>query len=162
MLDINGELCYSPQPPHKYGKGPLGHGPFAQGDLQMWNLMWISTDQVDLYLLPKANAWEIAKSIPSYILADAMAALRGQNCLRLFPNLRDSLRMPPLQFVEEIYGMKYQFMPMYLSSPTWLTTIQARAIEASGDSPLRAWEATNKLLDGILKGGNTTRNKPDA
>lgn len=158
MLEINGELCYSPHRPHRYGKGPLGHGMFCRDDLQVWNLLWLSCPMVDRYL--KESAWEVARAIPSHYLADAMAALRGQNCIRLFPHLRGALQMPPLQFVEEVKTMQFQFLPAFLSDPGWLTTIQARAIEASGDAQLSAWEATHKVLDRILKGGNTMNPKP--
>lgn len=161
MLEIEGQLCYSPQPPHRYGRGPLGHGPFCQGDIQVWNIIWLSCPAVDRYLEPKANAWEIAKVIPSYVLADATAALRGQNCVRLFPNLREALRMPPIQFIQEVQVMRYQLMPMYLSDPQWITTIQARALQAQGNLQQSSWDATKKLLDGILKGGNTHKPKPN-
>lgn len=160
MIEIDGHLCYSPYPPHQYGKGPLGHGPFCQGDLQQWNLIWISCPAVDQYVQPKAKAWDIARAIPGHFLADSIAALRGKNCLRLFPKLRESLMLPPLQFIQEVQTMKYQHMPMYLSDPMWLHTIQVRAVQASGDTALASWEATHKLLDGIMRGGNTTRPKP--
>jgi hypothetical protein len=160
MIEIKGEICYSPYPPERYGKGPLGHGPFCHGDIQQWNLIFISCGMVDRYLDPKVDVIALANAIPDHILGDSIAALRGANCIQLFPTLREALRLPPMQFIHEVMGMKHHALPMVLSDPNWITNIQHRAVEISGEAEGHSWVATRKLFDVLLRGGNIVRDKP--
>lgn len=137
MITINGELCYSPQPPEAYSFPPLGHGLMCRGDIQVWNLAFLSYPELDGYLTAD-DKLAYTRSLPPTLLASVKAALNGENGKRIFPDLRDALRRAPHLFLEDLWRMKWELMPMYLDDPKWVDVIQARAAAIDTDTRIEA------------------------
>lgn len=135
MININGDLCWSPLPPEAYGESPIGHGPMCNGDIQMWNLMYLSYPQVDGYLTA-GDKLAFYQSHPISTIANVRSSLNGSESQRLFPGLRDALRRAPHLFLEDLWRMQWELIPMYLDDKSWTDIIQVRAKEIDTNTNL--------------------------
>jgi hypothetical protein len=156
MIHVRGELCWSPRPPEDYGKGSIGYGPSCRGDMPLWNLVYISYPMVDQYLAPGANALLVTQRMPFGALGHALATMKGDNCRRLFPEMRGWLQEDPTTFVERVSRMdakRLSYLPMVAFNPRWIETVTMRAADIAADIEARSWADTRSVLDGILRHG---------
>lgn len=149
MLVIKGELCYSPEPPSKYGADGFGHGVMFGHDLQLWNLMYLSIPQVDDFLRPNVDAQRLYHSMPNSHTGACVSAVRGANHMRLFPKLRDWLKMPPVLFCTQIDKLKdrYHILAPAVHIPEWHGTIWTRARIVEAMDP--AHQSFKKYMQGL-------------
>lgn len=132
-------FCYSPLLPWSYGGHTVGHWGNCAGDLQLWNLMWLSLPSIDKYLDHTTDPATIWKEIPYRETGSIIATLRGPNCQKIFTDLRGVLKRNPQQFVRWIYMHKHlENFPPYHIIPNWLTTVEARALEANGNLSVKS------------------------
>lgn len=151
MLYIQGQLCYSPYPLEDYGSRGVGHGLACGGDIQLWNLMYLSTPDLDKYIMVNARADVIFKSIGIDTFACAKAMLYGQSCQQFFPHLRQALRLPPRHFYDQLLAMDWKLMPYTQKQSDWIFSVAERIAEIEEMySPIL--RDTQLVLDNIRKG----------
>jgi hypothetical protein len=147
MISIRGNLCYSPLPPEDYGDGMMGHGSMYGNDIQLWNLMFLSIPEVDVYPHSKEHARVLYNEIGSGPTAACIALLRGEHMIEMYPNMREWLTLPPMMFVKNIKAMthgKFKTLPTVMTIPHWLDIITMRAQQVYANDP--AQKALNSLI----------------
>ncbi len=127
MIQVNNELCYSPHPPEYYAVGGYGHGPLCRGDIQLWNLIYLSHGGLDMYGLDYSLA-DIMGAIPFSVAGSAVALLNDERCKRFFPHARYSLRQSPRKFFDALCTMNIKSLPQSLMIPNWLDTVTERVL----------------------------------
>lgn len=153
MIQVDGQLCYSPLPPTSYGTPVLGHGALCKGDIQLWNLMYLSYPQLDQYLQDGVDHVKLVRTFDVIVGAGPKAALYGETNMGLFPYLRDALKQKPSAFLNVLWTMQWPLLPMAMHDPTWIDTIIARAAEIEGTVPV---DRTSLIT---AKSGNITHVK---
>lgn len=157
MFYLNGQLCYSPLPPSRYG-GPdgYGHGPYCGSDIQLWNLMWLSIPEVDRYLLTgrdKMDAKHIWGTIPNLYTASVVATLGGRGGKTIsgdpvtgHPILRDMLKLTVNEFYVNLWQYPYLEKTHVMKNiPLWMDIVEQRLF-----APWQ-WELVNKERDDLFK-----------
>lgn len=150
MHIINNQLCYSPQPPEAYGELGLGHGPLCRGDLQLWNLIYLSYPSMDGYLTA-ADKRAYYRTMPIDWMAGCMSTLRGEYSKTMFPTLREALQKPPTMFVDALMAMDWHLLPMQRLNPLWINVVKNRAYDiemlpaTSYGKGLPTWTLSSKL-----------------
>lgn len=131
MITVAGQLCYSPLPPERYGRGMLGLGPLCKSDIQLWNLVYLSCSRIDDYLNPPDDV-NIVGLIDRDLVFHytALAALHGRECQRLFPRLRDALSKHPTAFLKDLWSMPWRYLPQAREIHDWNEVVIERAILA--------------------------------
>lgn len=152
MIEIDNQLCYSPRPPEAYGVGPVGHGPMAQGDIQLWNLMYLSYPRLDGYADCTTDEEKVAhyKTFPISDIANCRVAINSDTGKRLAPGLRGALRRTPHMFLEDLWRMQWEFLPMHLGDPQWVETIQVRAKEIDAEQRVERVAAVTHRIGNVV------------
>jgi hypothetical protein len=128
MILVDGKPCYSPFPPDMYGKFG-GHAHYCTGDLQLWNLMWLSIPKVDDYLVPGANALEVWNSIPTKHTGSIVACLKMPYHSKEYPMLRAWLMCRPELFVKTLFNSPFwDKLPPAQIIPDWMWHMERRAM----------------------------------
>lgn len=146
MLSINGQLCYSPKLPDEYG-GKFGHGGVYGKDVQLWNLVYLSVPEIEMYLQPDVDRIEVFKRIEPAHVAACLATVRGDNCKRLFPHMRRWLQLPPLMFLRSVLAIpteRRKIIPVVATIPNWSSIASTRAWIITRSDP--AQKSVDKLI----------------
>ena len=130
MIFIDGQLCYSPEPPEAYTRGGQGHGLFVKGDIPMWNMVWLSFPKLDHYVNDKCGLIDILGVISpehfGYVMTAASEELEGS-----LPGLRQALTKPPDKFHAFSGTFPWESVVAYRElGEAWVTTMRRRAQQA--------------------------------
>ncbi len=145
MIQVDGQLCYSPRHPSTYRLGLANQSTSMYGyiksllvaDIQLWNLVFMSCVDVE--------------AGDNYRMFTACgAALTGTACLREFPTLRQSLMKPPMQFMDDLWEMPWMTLPMILTDPVWYDTVIDNAANLEIERKATATETVSKNILGVL------------
>lgn len=129
MMYVNNQLCYSPLHPAQYGGSMIGHGPMCQGDVQLWNLIYMSAPDVDRYIEVGAKPAKVFKSISKDIWVTCKTLLYGESTQKFFPNVRAALKETPREFYERLLGMDWKHMPPTMRIHDWIHIVGDRVAE---------------------------------
>jgi len=107
MIQLNEGICYSPKAPSAYLYSEIieggGLAAFFEGDLQMWNLAWLTDPMWDrcLTILTQGDALDFTRSMDAALMGLCRRALTMDDDLEDWgtPTLRDLLRRPPRDFM---------------------------------------------------------------
>jgi hypothetical protein len=148
MISVGGQLCYSPFPPEAYGRGPLGLGPMCKGDMQVWNLMFLSCEGIADHLGVLHDYKTISLMDRDLVACyAALAALNGPPFKAVFPTLRHLLQLPPGRFLENLFTLPgWERLPQVTGIPDWVDVMINKTIELEGVPP-----ATSLNLERIFK-----------
>jgi len=127
MITIHGQLCYSPQPPEAYAHLENGIGNWVNGDIQTWNLIYLSAPEVDLYLegIPVHLLPMYEEGRGRYI-GDVMACTNPLCDSHV--TTRELLKLRPTEFVKGLVKTAFQILPAYARhGMPWIETIRSRA-----------------------------------
>lgn len=136
MIKVGGELCYSPHHPDRYGRGPVGIGPMASGDIQLWNLIYLSTINDSEYLDPSADLAVLVEK-DMRVVATSMAALKGKTCKELFPQLRSALQEHPSVFLQRLWTMPWEDLPLVYEVPYWKDGVIDKVANIEAEAKLK-------------------------
>lgn len=116
MIKINGELCYSPQPPQSYIENGRrsGFGRLITSDVQLWNLVFLTMEEFDASTTTEER---ISAEFKAYY--QALAALTCHESMTACPNLRSALTKHPTVFAQELWKMDWEILPQVLENPEW-------------------------------------------
>lgn len=150
MIYIDGQLCYSPEPPEVYTREDVGHGVWVHGDLPTWNLVWLSFPQLDLYLDETVNLADVVKSIDSDAFGKVLAAASPE-LEEYLEGLRPALRKVPDKFYLFAGEFDWERVIAYqaLGEP-WVTTMRRRAQEAM-TMQRKISEDVAKFMQNVIK-----------
>jgi hypothetical protein len=140
MLKVDGALCYSPHVPNSYNNGKIGFGALCGGDLQLWNLAFLSCPGIDDHLNSPSSAVAAGLVLRDLQALSAAIATLG-DCSGFFPSVRDSLKKPPIAFLQDVWRLhNWEDLPQVLFIPNWTETVIERAlqIEASTRAKISA------------------------
>lgn len=137
MITIREQLCYSPHPPESYVKDGQGVGGWCKGDIQLWNLIWLSTPEVDQYLdgvavhlLPMYAEGDRARYI-GHVMACLEPEVDG------FERMRQMLNLEPQEFIRQFVKTSFQDSPTFLfHGMPWLETMRGRAVAATANQAI--------------------------
>lgn len=109
MIQLNEGICYSPKPVSAYLYPEIVEGgglaAFFEGDLQMWNLAWLTDPMWDhcLTVLTQHDALNLIRGMDAALMGLVKRALTMDDDLEDFgtPTLRDLLRLPPREFMRQ-------------------------------------------------------------
>ena len=136
MIQLNEEICYSPKPqsaylyPHLVKDGGLVA--FFEGDLQMWNLAWLTDPLWDrcLNVQTHADALDITRSIDPALMGLVRRALTMDDDIEDFgqPTLRDLLRCTPRDFMRALSAKNLMTLELTAEyGPPLIQTMWSRA-----------------------------------
>lgn len=132
MIQVRDQLCYSLHPPESYAINGGGIGLWCKGDTQLWNLIWLSTPEVDQYLDGVA-----VHLTPPYV-DETRAKYIGHVMACLDPGyedhviMRQMLKLEPQEFIRAFVKTPFQDTPTFLfHGMPWLETMRGRAAAAT-------------------------------
>lgn len=142
MLMINGELCYSPFPPERYGdmSKRLCLWILCRGDMQLWNLLYLSFPQLDRHLWDGADHKQIIHSIDTKEAGAVVALVQGEYCTKTY-NVRAMLRQTPGKFLAQLQKLDLNRLPPYKDIPNWLQRVEQRVLTIDKSLSVRDIEA---------------------
>lgn len=119
MIKIDGQLCYSPFPPERYGTSRAGFNISCRQDLQLWNLLYLTCEGINDHLDPSSDA-DVGVLVERDIeaLVVTLAAF-GTSYREQFPGLRDALKQHPVVFLSELWKMPWENLPQVQQFPDW-------------------------------------------
>jgi hypothetical protein len=128
MITIQNQLCYSPRPPEAYTHNNLGIGNWVKGDIQLWNLLYLSVPELDQYLDGVS-----VTALPSF-MEQKRASYVGEVMACLDPkcpshdHTRELLKRDPVDFVKGLVKTPFQILPTYvIHGMKWIETMRERA-----------------------------------
>lgn len=141
MIVINGQLCYSPVAPSRYGRPLAGFPVSCRNDVQLWNLLYLTCEGIEDHRDPSTDA-DVGVLVNRDLnaLATSLAALTGAACRELFPDLRDALKKHPSVFLQELWKVPWEYLPPAMQIPNWadIVTDKVATIHAQATLDLRA------------------------
>lgn len=142
MLMINGELCYSPFPPERYGdmSKKLSLWVLCKGDVPLWNMFYLTFPELDRHLWDGADHKQIIMSIDTKEAAAVMALVQGPYCEKKF-NVRAMLRQTPGKFLALLQRLDLTKLPPYKDIPNWLERVEHRVMTIDKTLSVRDIEA---------------------
>lgn len=129
MIETTTGVCYSPELPDKYGYEGFGHGPYCNGDMQLWNLVFLSIPRVDGYLEEGADIMEVWHSVPKKHMGACVNTLRSEYVSNRYP-IRHLLQMHPDLFLLALFHTPYwERLPVANTIPHWMGIVEERVLQ---------------------------------
>lgn len=150
MIGIDGQICYSPEPPEAYTRSGLGHGLWPKGDIAMWNMMWLSFPELDGYLNENLTLKHMMDSIDTRKVGMVMSITEPILEHKLI-GLRDSLKKMPQHFL--VFADTFPWERMYVYKDLgeeWVTMMRRRANLAN--SEVLKVNAVEKSFGNVIRG----------
>lgn len=160
MMQLNKGLCYSPKPPEAYLYPEVleggGLAAFFEGDLQMWNLAWLTDPMWDrcLNVLTLHDAQALIRGSDAALMGLVSRALTMDDDLEDFgdPTLRELLHRPPREFMRVFSSKNLMTLELTATYGTpliqtmWSRARFAQPISADADATEFVERALGKVL----------------
>ena len=145
MIQLNEGICYSPKPNEAYRHYAFfpsgGLAAFFDGDLQMWNLAWLTDPAWEGCLTVKTGdeALIAMQALDAPLAGYCKRALTMEDDLEDFgtPTLRSLLKLPPREFMREL-TKKDMMTTLELTAHYGLPLIQTMWSRARLSQPISA------------------------
>lgn len=151
MIEVNGSICYSPQPPSAYVRNGIGHGEWVK-DIPKWNLAWLSFPALDKYLNSEEAFKEILAQVPSEPFGFVLGTCE-HNGPGYLHDMYVALTLPPRKFLLATTDFPWELTKAYKSlGESWVRTVRLRAmgLDAADQIEAAATSAIEKAMGNVI------------
>jgi hypothetical protein len=107
----------------------------------LWNLLYLTCEGIEDHRDPSNDECVVGLvNRDLSALATSLATLTGAASMELFPGLRDALKRHPSVFIQELWKVPWEYLPVAMQIPNWADIVidKVATIHAQANLDLRA------------------------